>query len=40
MHLDKIVVVYLNNILVFLKILEEHILYVTKVLKYLDKADL
>ena len=39
-HLDKTVVVYLNNILVFLKTLEEYILYVTKVLKYLDKADL
>ena len=34
------VVVYLNNILVFLKTLEEYILNVTKVLKYLDKADL
>ena len=39
-HLDKTVVAYLNNILVFLKTLEEHILHVTKELKYLDKADL
>ena len=39
-HLDKTVVVYLNNILVFLKMLEKHILHVTKVLKYLDKANL
>ena len=39
-HLDKTVVVYFNNILVFLKTLEEYILNVTKVLKYLDKADL
>ena len=39
-HLDKTVVAYLNNILVFLKTLEEHILYVTKVLKCLDEADL
>ena len=39
-HLDKTVVVYLNNILVFLKTLEEHIPHVTEVLKCLDKADL
>ena len=39
-HLNKTVVAYLNNILVFLKTLEEHILYVTEVLECLDEADL
>ena len=39
-HLDKTVVAYLNDILEFLKTLEEHIPHVTKVLKCLDKADL
>ena len=39
-HLDKTVVVYLNNILVFLKTLEEHIPHVTEVLECLDEADL
>ena len=40
MHLDKTVVAYLNNILVFLKTLEEYILHVTEVLKCLDEVDL
>jgi hypothetical protein len=39
-HLDKIVVAYLNDILVYLKTLEEHIWHVTEVLKCLRKADL
>jgi hypothetical protein len=39
-HLDKTVVAYLNNILVYSKTLEEHITYVTEVLEYLKQADL
>ena len=39
-HLDKTVVAYLNDILVFSKTLEEHIPHVTEVLECLDKADL
>ena len=34
-HLDDIVVAYLDNILVYLKILEEHIKYVIEVLECL-----
>jgi hypothetical protein len=39
-HLDKTVVAYLNNILVYSKTLEEHITYVTEVLECLKQADL
>jgi hypothetical protein len=39
-HLDRIVVAYLDNILVYLRTLEEHIWHVTEVLKCLRKADL
>jgi hypothetical protein len=39
-HLDRTVVAYLNNILVYSRTLEEHIRHVTEVLKCLRKADL
>jgi hypothetical protein len=39
-HLDKTVVAYLDNILVYSKTLEEHITYVTEVLECLRQADL
>ena len=39
-YLDIIVVAYLNNILVFSKILEEYKVYVQQVLDCLAKADL
>jgi hypothetical protein len=39
-HLDKTVVAYFNNILVFSKTLKEHVQHVTEVLKCLCKADL
>jgi hypothetical protein len=39
-HLDKTVVVYLDDILVYSKTLEEHITYITEVLECLRQADL
>ena len=39
-HLDKTVVAYLDDILVFSKTLKEHVQHVTEVLKCLHKADL
>ena len=39
-HLDITVVVYLNNILVYSKTLEEHKIYMQQVLDYLATADL
>jgi hypothetical protein len=39
-YLDIIVVVYLNNILVYSKTLEEHMVYVRQVLDCLVLADL
>jgi hypothetical protein len=39
-HLDKTVVAYLNNILVYSKTLEEYITYVIEVLECLKQADL
>ena len=38
-HLDITMVAYLNNILVYSKILEEHKVYVRQVLDCLAKAD-
>ena len=39
-HLDITVVAYLNNILVYSKILEEHKVYIQQVLDCLAKVDL
>ena len=39
-HLDITVVAYLNNILVYLRTLEEHIPHVKEVLQCLEQADL
>jgi hypothetical protein len=39
-HLNRTVVAYLNNILVYSKTLEEHIIYVKEVLDCLQQADL
>jgi transposase InsO family protein len=39
-HLDKTVVAYLDDILVYSKTLEEHITHVTEVLECLEQADL
>ena len=39
-HLDITIVAYLNNILVYSKILEEHKVYMRQVLDCLAKADL
>jgi hypothetical protein len=39
-HLDRTVVAYLDDILVYSKTLEEHIRHVTEVLECLRKADL
>ena len=39
-HLDKIVVVYLDNILIYLNILAKHKGYVKEVLYYLAKVGL
>jgi hypothetical protein len=39
-HLDRTVVAYLNDILVYLRTLEEHLRHVTEVLECLRKADL
>ncbi len=39
-HLNRFVIIYLNDIMIYLKILKEHVSYVFKVLKYLDKKNL
>jgi Reverse transcriptase (RNA-dependent DNA polymerase) len=39
-YLDDFVVAYLNDILIYSKIKEEHIKYVIVVLKVLEKADM
>jgi len=39
-YLDRFVITYLNNIIIYLKILKEHVSYVFKVLKCLNKRNL
>ena len=39
-RLDRTVVAYLNNILVYLETLEEHVIHVWEVLECIRKADL
>ncbi len=39
-YLDRFVIVYLNNIIIYSKILKEYISYVFKVLKYLNIKNL
>jgi len=39
-YLDRFVITYLNDIIIYLKILKEHVSYVFKVLKYLNIKNL
>ncbi len=39
-HLDQFVIIYLNDIMIYLKILKEHISYIFKVLECLDRRNL
>jgi len=39
-HLDRFVIAYLNNIMIYSKILKEHVSHVFKVLECLDKRNL
>ncbi len=39
-HLDQFVIAYLNDIMIYSKILKEHVSHVSKVLKCLDKRNL
>jgi len=39
-HLNQFVITYLNDIIIYLKILKEHISYIFKVLKYLNRKNL
>jgi len=39
-YLNRFVIVYLNDIIIYLKILEEHVNYVFKILKCLSKRNL
>ena len=39
-YLDRFVIVYLNDIIIYLNILKEHINYVFKILKCLNKRNL
>jgi len=39
-YLDRFVIAYLNDIIIYLNILKEHVNYVFKVLEYLDKRTL
>jgi len=38
--LNQFVIAYLNNIIIYLKILKEHVSYIFKVLKYLNIKNL
>jgi len=39
-HLNRFVIAYLNDIMIYLKILKEHISHVSKVLKCLNRRNL
>jgi len=39
-HLNRFVIAYLNDIIIYSKILKEHVSYVFKVLKYLNRKNL
>jgi hypothetical protein len=39
-HLNRFVITYLNDIMIYLKILKEHVSYVFKVLKCLNRRNL
>jgi hypothetical protein len=39
-HLNQFVITYLNDIMIYLKILKEHVSYVFKVLECLNKKNL
>jgi len=39
-HLDQFVIIYLNDIIIYSKILKEHVSYVFKVLECLDRRNL
>jgi len=39
-YLNRFVIIYLNNIIIYLKILKEHVNYIFKVLEYLNKRNL
>ncbi len=39
-YLDQFVIIYLNNIIIYLKILKEHVSYIFKVLKCLNIKNL
>ncbi len=39
-YLNQFIIIYLNNIIIYLKILKEHISYIFKVLEYLNIKNL
>ena len=39
-HLNRFVIAYLNDIIIYLKILKEHVSYIFKILKCLNKKNL
>ncbi len=39
-HLNRFVIVYLNDIMIYLKILKEHVSHISKVLKCLNRRNL
>ena len=39
-HLDQFVIAYLNDIMIYLKILKEHVSYIFKILECLNKRNL
>jgi len=39
-YLNQFVIIYLNNIIIYLYILKKHVKYISKVLEYLNKRNL